>query len=158
MNRDELSTILGRGDGLTTKQFADLWECKPAKAYARLRKINDMVATPVDGCGKINGRYSHDVWQLCGYEEPDVLSAALDAIFPGDPDTMGYHIARSCHGWEMLRDRPDGKVSALDGPLGICTCHHDGSDWVLSVLVDGKWQTHTILSTDDVERIVRESR
>lgn len=157
MNRDELSTILGRGDGITTKQFADLWECKPAKAYARLRKIDGMVATPVDGCGKISGRYSHDIWQLCSYEESGALDAALDAIFPPD-DTMGYHIAQTFADWKMLRDRPDARVSALDGPLGVCTCHHDGSDWILSVLVDGKWQTHQIQSTDDVARIVRESK
>jgi hypothetical protein len=157
MNRSQLSDILSRGDGVTTAAFAEIWECRASKAYARLRKIDGMVATPVDGCGKIGGRYSHDVWQLCNYEESGALDAALDAIFPPD-DTMGYHIAKSCHGWKMLCDRPVVKTSVLEGPLGICTCHYDGSDWVLSVLVDGKWQTHMILSTDDVERIVRESR
>jgi hypothetical protein len=158
MSRDQLARILGSGDGITTAKFAELWECSASKAYARLRNIYGMVATPVDGTGRIAGRYSHDIWQLSNYEEPGALSAALEAIFPGDRDTMGYHIVQTYPEWKMLCDRPDAKVSALDGPLGICTCHYDGDDWVLSILVDGRWQTHPILSTDDVERIVRESR
>jgi hypothetical protein len=70
------------------------------------------------------------------------------------PKTMGYHIVKSLPGWKMLRNDAAKKVSALDGPLGICTCHYDGLDWILSILKDGAWKAYTVLSTDNVGAIV----
>ena len=82
MNRDQLAKTLGGGDGVTTATFAEIWGCSAAIARKRLHKIDGMVSTPVEGTGKIGGRYSHDVWQLASYEEPGALDTALDAIFP----------------------------------------------------------------------------
>ena len=88
MNREQLEKTFGYGDGITTGQAAKIWGCTKATALRRLGKMPNMHGTnpehryPGQKTGKVDGRYIDKIWQLCGYEDDAVMTAALDAFFP----------------------------------------------------------------------------
>ena len=87
MDREQLTSILGSGDGITTADAVKIWGCTKATARRRLGKMPDMVGTNTNTgfgqkVGKVDGRYIDEVWQHLDYENADALRAAVDAFFP----------------------------------------------------------------------------
>lgn len=73
-----------------------------------------------------------------------------------DTTTLGMHVHLTL-GWEILHDDPREGVrfSLLRTPDGrFATVHHDGSDWILSVLSGGGWETFCVTSTDGVAQVL----
>jgi len=68
--------------------------------------------------------------------------------------TMGMHIHLT-YGWEVVEDMPKHRFTLLKTPAGRPATVH-GDDPVLSILVDGKWFSWDLSTTDNVRFAVED--